>query len=232
MNQYPLWKYLLILAALLTGLIYTLPNFFGESPAVQVSPLRTSLKADTALLGRVESVLKTASLAPEVISLDGNSVKARFADTDSQLKAKDILAGTLGEDYVVALNLLPRSPQWLTKLNALPMYLGLDLRGGVHFLLQVDMKAAINKALEAATGDIRSALREQNIAYGGVSRDGNMLLVKFRDAEARSKGEEEIKQRFSTGAERNGQAANFCCRLRSSRKPSGVSRIRPCSRIF
>ena len=139
MNQYPLWKYLLILAALLTGLIYTLPNFFGESPAVQVSPLRSSLKADTALLERVENLLKTASLAPEVISLDGNSVKARFADTDSQLKAKDVLAGTLGEDYVVALNLLPRSPQWLTRLNALPMYLGLDLRGGVHFLLQVDM---------------------------------------------------------------------------------------------
>src|SRR3989338_3448565 len=197
MNQYPLWKYLLILAALLAGLIYTLPNFFGESPAVQVSPLRSSLKADAALLERVESVLKTASLAPEVISLDGNSVKARFADTDSQLKAKDILAGKLGEDYVVALNLLPRSPHWLTRLNALPMYLGLDLRGGVHFLLQVDMKAAINKALEAATGDIRSALREQNVAYAGVSREGDVLLVKFRDAAARSKGEAEIKQRFS-----------------------------------
>ena len=197
MNQYPLWKYLLILAALLAGLIYTLPNFFGESPAVQVSPLRASLKADTALLARVEGVLGAASLAPEAIALDGNSVKARFADTDSQLKAKDILAGKLGDDYVVALNLLPRSPQWLTSLNALPMYLGLDLRGGVHFLLQVDMKAAINKALEAATGDFRSTLREQNIAYAGVSRDGNALLVKFRDAAARGKGEAEIKQRFS-----------------------------------
>ncbi|MDH4286812.1 MAG: protein translocase subunit SecD [Gallionella sp.] len=178
-------------------MIYTLPNFFGESPAVQVSPLRASLKADTALLARVEGVLGAASLAPEAIALDGNSVKARFADTDSQLKAKDILAGKLGDDYVVALNLLPRSPQWLTSLNALPMYLGLDLRGGVHFLLQVDMKAAINKALEAATGDFRSTLREQNIAYAGVSRDGNALLVKFRDAAARGKGEAEIKQRFS-----------------------------------
>jgi preprotein translocase subunit SecD len=197
MNQYPLWKYLLILAALLAGLIYTLPNFFGESPAVQVSPLRASLKADTALLGRVEKTLKEASLSPDVVTLDGNSVKARFVDTDSQLKAKDILAGQLGDDYMVALNLLPRSPQWLTALNALPMYLGLDLRGGVHFLLQVDMKAAINKALEAATGDIRSTLREQNVAYAGVSRDGDALMVKFRDAEARSKGEAEIKQRFS-----------------------------------
>ena len=108
-----------------------------------------------------------------------------------------MLVGQLGEDYMVALNLLSRSPRWLTNLHALPMYLGLDLRGGVHFLLQVDMKAALGKALEAATGDIRSALRDQKIAYSGVSREGNMLLVKFRDAETRSKGEAEIKQRFS-----------------------------------
>jgi len=196
MNRYPLWKYLMILTVLLVGLIYTLPNLYGESPAVQISPLRTSLKADAALLGRVGSILKAASLGSEVIALDGNSVKARFADTDSQLKAKDVLHSQLGEDYVVALNLLPRSPQWLTDLHALPMYLGLDLRGGVHFMLQVDMKAALNKALESVTGDIRSALREQNIAYSGVSRDGNLVLVKFRTAEARSKGEAEIKQRF------------------------------------
>ncbi|MEO7621904.1 MAG: protein translocase subunit SecD [Gallionella sp.] len=197
MNQYPLWKYLLILAALLVGLIYTLPNFFGESPAVQVSPLHASLKADAALLARVTTALKAASLNPEIVMLEGNSIKARFADTDSQLKAKDVLVTQLGEDYVVALNLLPRSPQWLTDLHALPMYLGLDLRGGVHFLLQVDMNAALNKAMEAATGDIRSALREQNIAYSGVSREGKVLLVKFRTADARSKGEAEIKQRFS-----------------------------------
>jgi preprotein translocase subunit SecD len=196
MNQYPLWKNLLILASLLAGLIYTLPNFYGESPAVQVSPIRSSLKADAALMERVGNVLKTANLAPQLILLEGNSVKARFADTDTQLKAKDVLAGQLGEDYVVALNLLPRSPQWLTDLHALPMYLGLDLRGGVHFLLQVDMKAALSKALDAATGDIRSALREQNIAYSGVDRDGKVLTVKFRDAVARSKGEAEIKQRF------------------------------------
>ena len=197
MNQYPLWKNLLILAALLVGLIYTLPNFYGESPAVQVSPVRSSLKADTALLDSVDNILKTASLDPELIMLDGNSVKARFANTDNQLKAKDLLASRLGEDYVVALNLLPRSPGWLTELHALPMYLGLDLRGGVHFLLQVDMKAALNKALDAAIGDIRSALREQNIAYAGVTRDGRVLTVKFRDAESRGKGEDEIKQRFS-----------------------------------
>ncbi len=197
MNRYPLWKYLLILAVFLAGLIYTLPNFFGESPAVQVSPLRASLKADAALLERVDKALKAAGLNPEVVALDGNSIKARFADTDNQLKAKDVLASQLGEDYMVALNLLSRSPQWLTSLHALPMYLGLDLRGGVHFLLQVDMKAAINKALEAGTGDIRSMLREQKIVYSGVTREGNMLLVRFRDADARSKGEAEINQRFT-----------------------------------
>ena len=196
MNQYPLWKNLLIFAVLAVGLVFTLPNFYGESPAVQVSPLHASHKIDTALMKRVEDALKAANLSPDAIGLDATSVKARFNDTDGQLKAKDILQAQLGADYVVALNLLPRSPQWLTSMNALPMYLGLDLRGGVHFLLQVDMKAALDKALESATGDIRSALREQNIAYSGVSRDGRQVTVKFRDAQARSKGTDEIKQRF------------------------------------
>ncbi len=196
MNQYPLWKYLLILAALALGLVYTLPNFYGESPAVQVLPLRANLKADTALLKRVEDAMKAAQLKPETLALDAASVKARFNDTDSQLKAKDILQAQLGGDYVVALNLLSRSPQWLAGINALPMYLGLDLRGGVHFLLQIDMKGALDKAMESAAGDMRSTLREQNIAYAGVSRDKGLVTVKFRDAEARSKGTAELRQRF------------------------------------
>ena len=224
MNRYPLWKYLLILAALLAGLIYTLPNFYGESPAVQVSPLRASLKADAVLLERVEKNLKAASLNPEAAALDGNSVKARFADTDNQLKAKDVLVAQFGEDYMVALNLLSRSPQWLTSLHALPMYLGLDLRGGVHFLLQVDMKAALGKALEAAVGDIRSALREQKIAYSGVSREGNALVVKFRDADARSKGEAEMKQRFSDYA-LSGREAGGEFMLQATLKPEAERRI-------
>ena len=197
MNHYPLWKYLLIFLTLALGFVYTLPNFYGESPAVQVLPLRANLKADTALLQRVEESLKAASLNPETTALDATSVKARFNDTDSQIKAKDILQAQLGEDYVVALNLLPRSPQWLTDIKALPMYLGLDLRGGVHFLLQIDMKAALDKALESASSDIRSALREQNIAYSGVSREDKLVTIKFRDTAARSKGEDELKQRFN-----------------------------------
>jgi preprotein translocase subunit SecD len=197
MNQYPLWKNLLILVTLLLALVYTLPNFYGESPAVQVLPLRSSLKADTALMTQVDKALQDAQLKPEVITLDATSVKARFADTDSQLKAKDVLQAKLGEDYMVALNLLSRSPQWLPDyFRALPMYLGLDLRGGVHFLMQVDMKGALDKSLESTSGDIRTSLREANIPYAGVTRDGGEISVRFRDAEARGKGEVELKQRF------------------------------------
>lgn len=196
MNRYPLWKYLLVLVVFIFGLIYTLPNFYGESPAVQVLPLRANLKADSVLLQRVSDALKAANLNVEEVALDPTSIKVRFNTTDSQLKAKDILQAKLGDDYMVALNLLSRSPQWLTAMNARPMYLGLDLRGGVHFLLQIDMKGALDKAIEAASGDMRSILRDQNIAYSGVSRDGRLVTVKFRDAETRSKGTVELKQRF------------------------------------
>ena len=196
MNRYPLWKYLLVLVVFILGLIYTLPNFYGESPAVQVLPLRANLKADSVLLQRVGDALKAANLNAEGVALDLTSVKARFNNTDSQLKAKDVLQAQLGDDYMVALNLLSRSPQWLTAMNARPMYLGLDLRGGVHFLLQIDMKGALDKAMEAASGDMRSILRDQNIAYSGVSRDGRVVTVKFRDADTRNKGAVELKQRF------------------------------------
>ncbi|CAH1072050.1 protein translocase subunit SecD [Candidatus Nitrotoga sp. 1052] len=196
MNRYPLWKYLLVLVVFILGLVYTLPNFYGESPAVQVLPLRANLKADNALLQRVDDALKAANLNAEGAALDPTSVKVRFNSADSQLKAKDILQAKLGDDYMVALNLQSRSPQWLTAMNARPMYLGLDLRGGVHFLLQIDMKGALDKAMEAASGDMRSILRDQNIAYSGVSRDGRVVTVKFRDAETRSKGAVELKQRF------------------------------------
>lgn len=218
MNHYPLWKYLLIFGTLAMGLVYALPNFYGESPAVQVMPLRTQLKADGALLKRVEDALKVAKITPEVLTLDATSIKARFADIDTQGKAKDILQTQLGEDYVVALNLQPRSPQWLVKINALPMYLGLDLRGGVHFMLQVDMKSVLDKALETATSDFRATLREQNVPYAGVSREGNSLSVKFRDAETRSKGLSELKQRFG-GMEFNDSDSSSDFRLTAALKP-------------
>ena len=187
MNRYPLWKYLLIVATVAIGLLYTLPNFYGEVPAVQVSPLRSNLKSDAALMAKVEEVLKNAALVPGGVALDATSVRARFSGTENQIKAKDALQSALGEDYVVALNLLSRSPQWLASIGALPMYLGLDLRGGVHFLMQVDMKSALSKKLEAYTNDIRGLLREQRLQYSSLSREGQSISVRFRDASLRDK---------------------------------------------
>jgi preprotein translocase subunit SecD len=170
MNRYPLWKNILIIISLVVGLLYTLPNFYGEVPAVQVSPIKAMLKADTALMGRVEDMLKTGGISPDGVFLDATSVKARFADPDTQIRAKDLLQSRLGEDYVVALNLLSNSPAWLTAIGALPMYLGLDLRGGVHFLLQVDMKTALTKKIDAFAADIRTALRDKRIQYSATDR--------------------------------------------------------------
>ena len=194
MNRYPLWKNLIIAAALLIGFLYTLPNFYGEAPAVQVSPIRPGLKPDAALMNRVEELLAEAKLIANGVFLDTTGVKARFADTETQLKAKELLQSRLGADYVVALNLLSNSPGWLTAINALPMYLGLDLRGGVHFLLQVDMKAALAKKMDAFVGDIRGLLREKRIQYSGVTRDGQSVVVRFRDAATREKALAEIQK--------------------------------------
>ena len=183
MNRYPLWKYLLIGMALVIAFIYTLPNFFGDVPAVQVMPVRTTEKVDVVLLQRVEAALKTAGIATEGVSLDPRGVKARFADTDTQIKAKDALQASFGNSYTVALNLLSASPSWLTALGALPMNLGLDLRGGVHFLLQVDMPKALDKAAERYQGDIRTLLREKKVRYTGIEREGDHVNMRFRDAE-------------------------------------------------
>jgi preprotein translocase subunit SecD len=181
MNRYPLWKYAIIAIALVVGLLYTLPNFFGEVPAVQISPAKATARVDEALEGRVKDALAASNIAPEGIYLDPNSVKVRLADGDTQTKAKDVLERELGDSYVVALNLLSNSPRWLAKINALPMYLGLDLRGGVHFLLQVDMKGALVKAADRYASDIRATLRTNDIRYAGLSRDGQNVIVKFRD---------------------------------------------------
>ena len=192
MNRYPLWKYITVALALVLGFVYTLPNFFGESPAVQVSSAKATLKVDQKTQSRVEEALKSANIAHDGIQLDFNGVKTRFKDTDTQLKAKDILEKAFNPDagdpqYVVALNLLAASPQWLTSLNALPMYLGLDLRGGVHFLLQVDMKGALTKRLDSTSADLRTVLRDKNLRHGGVNREGERIVIKFRDADTQNK---------------------------------------------
>ena len=186
MNRYPAWKYALLVIALLVGLIYTLPNVFGEAPAVQVSSGKATLKLDASMAPRVQEILTKAELKPDFVQFEGNSVKARFGDLDAQRKAKDAINAALNPDpanpsYIVALNLLSRSPAWLTSLHALPMFLGLDLRGGVYFLMQVDMKSALTKKAEALTGDIRALLRDKNLRHAGITRDGNNVDVRFRD---------------------------------------------------
>lgn len=196
MNRYPAWKYLFIAVSILLGLLYTLPNFYGESPAVQISPLRNAAKADTGLLNRVEEALKKADLPTTGMFLEGGSIKVRFTDTDTQIRARDALQLLLGNGYMVALNLLPNSPQWLTSVGALPMYLGLDLRGGVHFLLEVDMKGALSKALDRFGSDIRGSLREKKIPYAGLDKRGSLIVVKFRNAESRAQAEAEIKKNY------------------------------------
>jgi preprotein translocase subunit SecD len=197
LNRYPAWRYALIAIAIALAFLYTLPNFFGELPAVQVSSAKTTVKVDDALLGKVESALKAGGVQATGIVLDANGLRARFADTDSQLKARDLVEKSLNPDhdnpsYVVALNLLSASPNWLTAIHALPMYLGLDLRGGVHFLLQVDMQAALLKRLEAYGGEIRSLLRDKEIRHAGIAREGATLRVRFRDAATRDKAVQAI----------------------------------------
>ncbi|MDP3231064.1 MAG: protein translocase subunit SecD [Acidovorax sp.] len=186
MNRYPVWKYAILVIVMLVGILYTLPNFFGEAPAVQVSSAKATVKVDAAVQQRVEDALKAAGVTPDFVALEGASVRARFDTPDTQLKAKDAIQKALIPDesdpsFVVALNLISRSPLWLKALHANPMYLGLDLRGGVHFMLQVDMQAALTKKAESYAGDLRTALRDKGIRHGGISRDGQAVEIKVRD---------------------------------------------------
>jgi preprotein translocase subunit SecD len=200
-NRYPTWGYALIGLAIVAAFLYTLPNFFGESPAVQVSSGKATMKVDSGVMGRVEEILGKANIPYTGAVLDQTSVRVRFTDTDTQLKARDVVDRALNPDqnnpsYIVALNLLPASPSWLSAIRALPMYLGLDLRGGVHFLLQVDMQAAITKRLESLAADARQQLREKTIRHGGISREGQTLRVRFREAAVREKAREALINTF------------------------------------
>ena len=186
MNRYPVWKYAIMVIVLLLGVLYTLPNFFGEAPAVQVSSLKATVKVDDAVRERVEAALKAGGIQPVAVFQEGNSIFARLVQNDDQAKSQSLLQAALIPDandptFIVAQNMLSRSPAWLTALHARPMYLGLDLRGGVHFMLQVDMAAAITKKVESYAGDLRTSLRDKNIRHGGVSRNGDAVEIKVRD---------------------------------------------------
>ena len=188
MNRYPLWKYIVIVVALLIGGLYSIPNFFGEAPAVQVSSAKPTIKVDLATESKVESILSNASISSTGLFFENannvGSIKIRFADTDTQLRARDLLQQKLNNDqndpnFTVALNLLSNTPGWLNAINALPMPLGLDLRGGVYFLLQVDMKGAVQKKITSLAGDIRSQLRDKNIRHQGIDRGAESIAINF-----------------------------------------------------
>ncbi len=230
MNRYPLWKYVIVAFALMIGLIYTLPNFFGDSPAVQVSSAKATIKVDLKTLERVEGSLKDAGIAHDGTFLDASGVKVRLNDTGTQLKAKDLLEKTFNPDaadpqYVVALNLLSSSPQWLTNLHALPMYLGLDLRGGVHFLLQIDMKGALTKRLDSMSADLRSLMRDKNVRHGGINREGERITLRFRDEETRNKARIALEDsQPDLQLTDSGEGSDL--RLNATLKPSALKQIR------
>jgi preprotein translocase subunit SecD len=201
MNRYPLWKYIVIAFVVVIATLYTLPNFFGEAPAVQVSGGKATIKVDATTLTRVQDALEAAKITTDgKVERDNNSVRARFSSTDVQKQAQAAISAALNPDkndpgYVVALNLVPQTPQWLRSLHANPMYLGLDLRGGIHLMLQVDMAGAIDKRIDTLTSDIRSSLRGKDIR-GRTTREGNNVVMRFSSAQAQQAAKNLVQDQF------------------------------------
>ncbi|WP_374582286.1 protein translocase subunit SecD [Pseudoduganella sp.] len=202
MNRYPVWKYILIAVVVLLGALYTAPNYFGQTPALQVTSGKSTVKVTSALATQVEELLKKENIKTDGVAVDGTgmhaSVRARFADTDTQFKARLALEKGLNPDpndqtYIVTVNLVSNTPQWMQSLHALPMYLGLDLRGGVHFLMQVDTKAALNKRMQGMQAAIKSQLREKEVRHAGIDRVGDTIVIKFREDAIRQKGKKIIQ---------------------------------------
>ncbi|MCX7110625.1 MAG: protein translocase subunit SecD [Proteobacteria bacterium] len=192
-NRYPVWVNVLILTVLAFGIIYSLPNFYGEDPSVQLSPSRNA-KIDQSVQLQIEKLLGDNGLKVKASELNDKRILIRFNDTDTQIKAEELLKTNMGNNYSVALNLAPATPGWLRAIGAKPMYLGLDLRGGVHFMLQVDMDAAVSQAQDRYAEDIRTNLRESKIRYLSVERDKATIVVKFQDAQTLAQGHDVIKK--------------------------------------
>ncbi|MDR1349929.1 MAG: protein translocase subunit SecD [Zoogloeaceae bacterium] len=234
MNRFPLWKNIVVLAALLISFVYTLPNFLGSSPAVQISSNRATLKVDDKFKPRVEEILAAANIENMGIFTDTTGIKARFADEDTQARARVALEKALNpapdaadHDYVVALNFLSASPQWLTGIGARPMYLGLDLRGGVHFLLQVDMPGAELRRLDSIAADLRTLMRDRNLRYAGINREGRSIVLRFQNDETRTKAQALIRDRFSELALAEAEAANVdnTTRLTATLRPEALQQL-------
>ncbi|MCE3267792.1 MAG: secD [Burkholderiales bacterium] len=194
MNKFPFWKYLIIIIAVAVGFIYTIPNFYGETPAVQISAKNSSTVLDNATLAIINEYLAGNQITPNGEIFDGKTLKLRFSDTDVQLKARDLISQKLGSGYIVALNLVPASPLWFAKLNAKPMFLGLDLRGGVHFLLEIDMNAAVKKTLDKYAADIKRDMRTNKIRYGSIQVNSNSVVINLRDDATATNAYNQLKQ--------------------------------------
>ncbi len=195
-NRYPLWKSLLVVIVLLVGAVYALPNLYGDDPALQVSPAHRNAVVDASTEARIANALSKAGVAADSSELGRDTLLMRFADTDLQLKAYEAVRDLLGRDYTVALNLAPAAPQWLLDMGALPMYLGLDLRGGVHFLMQVDMEEAIQAAYARYDSDLRTLLRENDLRYIRIEVEGERLELSFKDAAVRDQAGELIHGQY------------------------------------
>jgi preprotein translocase subunit SecD len=197
MNQYSMWKYLLIILVLVVGGIYALPNLYGEDPALQISGTRTGT-IDAVMTDTVSTALEDAGVPVKALETGDGRLLLRFDDTDTQLKAVDYVKAALGRDYIVALNLAPATPAWLDSFNALPMYLGLDLRGGVHFLMEVDMDAAVRQAVERYVGELRSQFREAKLRYAMIRAEDQGVRVMFRSVEDREQARSILRKEFPT----------------------------------
>ncbi len=230
MNRYPLWKYLIIAFVVVISTLFTLPNFFGEAPAVQVSSGKATVKVDANTRTRVEEALNAGKVATDgKVELEGNSVRVRFATTEVQKLGQAVISGALNPDkaepvYVVALNLVPQTPQWLRSLHAAPMYLGLDLRGGIHLMLQVDMAGAIDKKLDTLTSDIRTNLRAKDIR-GRTTREGSNIVMRFSSAQAQQAARALVQDQFGGDLQAADSTQGTDYLLSASIKPDAVKRI-------
>ena len=193
MNHSARWKYLLILTTVMLSLIFVMPNFYGESPAIQIMPIKAGEKIDTSLLQSIEEILEKSEITNTGLILETFHIKVKLKTAEDQLKAKSLIQNSLGDKYVVALNLIPNSPNWLSDMGVLPMYLGLDLRGGVHFLMQVDLTKALEKTTSSYLGQFRTALRKERIGYYDATRNNDIMQIKFKSKEELNKGKNIIR---------------------------------------
>ena len=193
MNRSSRWKYLLILTTILLSIIFVTPNFYGESPAIQIMPIKAGKQIDTSLLQSIETALEKSNLKNTGLILEKFNIKVKFKTAEDQLKAKSIIQNSLGDKYVVALNLISNSPDWLSDMGALPMYLGLDLRGGVHFLMQVDLSKALAKTTDSYVSQFRTQLRKEKIGYYDISKNNDVMQIKFKSKDELKKGKNIIR---------------------------------------